>query len=93
MISFGDQLHGRKINVSKEPAGLSITDRKRPDEATLIPWLRCKPLAWDVAVQDSFADPHLKDTSVIAGAAANRAAELKCTKYMDITSTHMFLRQ
>ena len=30
------------------------------------------------------------DTSVIISAATNRAAELKCTQYSDITSTHIF---
>ena len=30
--------------------------------------------------------------SVIAGAAANRAADLKCTKYTNITSTHIFVQ-
>ena len=49
-----------------------------------------KPRAWDVTVPDTFVDSHLKDTSVIAGAAANRAADLKCTKYTNITSSHIF---
>ena len=49
-----------------------------------------KPLTWNVTVPDTFADSHLKDTSVIAGAAANRGADLKCTKYTNITSTHIF---
>ena len=34
-----------QIPVSKEPVGLSRTDEKRPDGATLIPWSRGKPLA------------------------------------------------
>ena len=45
---------------------------------------------WNVTVPDTFADSHLKDTSVIAGDAVNRAADLKCTKFTDITSTHIF---
>ena len=77
-----------QIPVSKEPAGLSRTDEKRPDEVTLIPWSRGKPLAWDVTVPDTFIDSHLKDTCYRC-AAANRAAELKCTKYADITSIHV----
>ena len=51
-----------QIPVSKEPARLSITDEKRPDGATLIPWSHDKPLACDVTVPDKFADSHLKDT-------------------------------
>ena len=69
---------------------MSRTRGKRSDGATLIPWSRGKPLAWDVIVPNTFTDSNLKDTSVIAGASANRAAELKCTKYTDITSTHIF---
>ena len=65
-------------------------DGKCSDGATLIPWSDGKPLAWDVTIPDMFTDSHLKETTVIAGAAANRAAELKCTKYMDITFTNMF---
>ena len=44
--------------VSKEPAGLSRTDGKRPDGATLIPWSQGKPLAWDVTVPDTSGRSH-----------------------------------
>ena len=44
-----------QIPVSKQPAGLSRMDRKRLDRATLIPWSRGKPLAWDVTVLDTLA--------------------------------------
>ena len=73
-----------QIPVSKEPAGLPKMNGTRPDRFTLV------TLAWDVTVPNTFADSHLKDTSVIAGATANCAAELKCTKYTDITLTHIF---
>jgi len=33
--------------VTKEPNGLSISDNKRPDGLTLLPWQKGKPLAWD----------------------------------------------
>ena len=79
-----------QIPVSKESTGLSRTNGKRPDEATFISWSQGKSLAWDVTVPDTFANSHLKDTSVIAGAAANRATDLKCTNYTVITSTHTF---
>ena len=38
-----------------EPVGLSWSDGKRPDGATLIPWTRGKPLAWDIIVADTYA--------------------------------------
>ena len=80
-----------QIPVAKEPVGLSLTDRTRPDDATLIPWSRGNPLAWDVTVPDTFAEAHLKDTAVFVGAAANQAATFKTTKYMSITTTHTFV--
>jgi len=36
--------------VTKEPNGLSISDYKRPDGSTLLPWQEGKPLTWDVTV-------------------------------------------
>ena len=51
--------------VAKKPVGLSRTDGKRPDGATLISWSRGKPLAWDVTVPDTFAESHLNDTAVL----------------------------
>ena len=58
--------------------GLSRTDGNR---ATLIPWSRGKPLAWNVTVPDTFLESHLKDTAVITGAATNQVATFKTTKH------------
>jgi len=33
------------MSVAKEPHGLSISDNKRPDGLTLLPWQEGKPLA------------------------------------------------
>ena len=56
----------------------------------MIPWSKGKPLAWDVTVPDTYADSHINMTSSEAGAAAIQAASTKNTKYIDITSTHIF---
>ena len=58
----------------KEPAGLARTDGKRPDGATLIPWTRGKPLAWDITVPDTYARSYIDDTAARATVAADRAA-------------------
>lgn len=79
-----------QIPVVKEPVGLSL-DGKRPDGATLIPWSRGKPLAWDVTVPDTFAKSHLHNTSIKACAAADTAADNKVTKYAHLASTHVFV--
>ena len=64
-------------------------DAKRPDGATLVPWARGKPMAWDVTVPDTYTQSHVNDTSIQAGTAADSAAAAKKTKYTDIANTHM----
>ena len=49
-----------QIPASKEPIGLLRHDGKRPDGATLVPWTRGRPLAWDVTVPDTFAASHIQ---------------------------------
>ena len=39
----------------KEPVGLSRSDGKRRDGATLIPRTMGKPVAWDVTVPDTYS--------------------------------------
>ena len=63
-----------QIPAHKEPTGLITHGCKRPDRATLIPWSKGKPLAWDVTVSDTYADSHINMTSSEAGAAARQVA-------------------
>ena len=74
----------------KELVGLSSSDSKRPDGATLIPWTRRKPVAWDVSVPDTYANSYIADTATTALAAANRAAESMTAKYQELAKTHQF---
>ena len=79
-----------EIPAVKEPVGL-MQDGKRLDGATLIPWARGKPLAWDVTVpKDTYADSHIHDTAIQAGAAADRADINKCAKYRTLENSHIF---
>jgi len=48
-------------------------------------------LAWDVTVPDTYADSHINSTSITAGAAANHAATAKSAKYVNLTSTNIFV--
>ena len=75
-----------QIPLVKEPVGLSM-DGKRPDGATLIPWSRGKPLAWDVTVPDTFAQSHLHNSAIQSCAAADN----KVTKYAHLATTHIFV--
>jgi len=71
----------------KQPAGLSRDDGKCPDGVTLLPWAKGKPLAWDVTVQDTYADSHLADTAT----PADKAASNKEAKYRQLANCHIFV--
>ena len=50
-----------------------------------------KELAWDVTVPDTYADSHVVDTATMAGAAADKAASTKETKYRQLANSHVFV--
>ena len=76
------------VPVTKEPAGLSRTDGKRPDGLTLVPWQSGKPLCWewDVTVICSLAESYVNGAAREAGAAVEAAASRKEEKYADLDS-------
>jgi hypothetical protein len=73
-----------QIPAVNEPVGLMRHDGKRPDGATLIPWFRGKPMAWDVTIPDTLANSHLDDTATEPGAVANQAATNNITLYSEL---------
>jgi len=79
MTSCGGHSKRAQIPADKEPVSLVRDDNKRPDETTLLPWARGKPMAWDVTVPDTYAESHVSSTAVTPGAAAHRAAQSKST--------------
>ena len=79
-----------QVPAVKEPVSLMHQDGKRPDGTTLLPWARGKPMAWDVTVPDTYAESHIGHTATELGAAANKAAVNKTTKYRQLTTTHIF---
>jgi len=56
----------------KKPINLMRDDNKRPDGTTLLPWVRGKSMAWDVTVQDTYAESHIGSTTTKPGAAAHK---------------------
>ena len=80
-----------QIAAVKEPAGLSLGSGRRPDGATLIPWVRGKCLAWDATTPDTLAASHIGNTSTTSGAAASHAASRKKEKYRDLNDTYLFV--
>ena len=67
-----------------------MQDGKRPDGETLVPCARGKTLALNVTVPDTYADSHIHDTAIQAGAASDRAAINKCAKYRTLENSHIF---
>ena len=68
-----------------EPRHLYMTDLKRPDGLTLLPWAVGKELLWDVTLVDSLAPCRINDGSVCnPGTAAAEAEERKNDKYKDL---------
>jgi hypothetical protein len=69
------------VNSTLEPNGLSRDYGKRPDEMTLVPWIKGQPLAWDVTVVDTLADSYVLKSSEVSGFAAEMACKRKHSKY------------
>jgi len=78
------------VPATLEPLGLLRGDGKRPDGCTRIAWANGKCLTWDVTVSDTLAPSHLAHTSVLAGAAAERATLAKNEKYKEISRSYEF---
>ena len=73
-----------------EPAGLIRDDGKRPDGATILPFERGLPMAWDATIIHTCAHSHLHATAVQAGAGAAAAETRKDSKYSALTSRIVF---
>jgi hypothetical protein len=80
-----------KIPSMKEPSGLCRTDGKRPDGVTIIPWSMGRCLAWDATIRDTFCQSYIDITARQAGAAAEKAASSKKTKYASLEHSHIFV--
>jgi len=71
--------------VTKEPNCLSISNNKRLDGLTLLPWQEVKPLAWDVTVICTLAVLYVSGYS--PDTSAELAASRKCEKYANLPNT------
>jgi len=83
-----------QIPAVKEPASLLQQDGKWPDGATVLPWARGKPVAWDVIDPDTYAKSDLSQTSKDPGepgAAAYKGSANKTAKYGGLSRSHIFL--
>ena len=78
------------IPSHKEPVGLIPASDLRPGGCTLVSWEQGKCLAWDVTVWDTLAVSYRPETSLVAGAAAERAVIQKNDKYRELKRSHIF---
>jgi len=74
--------------ATREPNGLSVSDNKRPDGLTLLPWQYGKPLAWGVTVICPLDVLFVSGYS--PGASVELAASRKCEKYATLPNSYIF---
>ncbi len=67
-----------------EPVGLSRSDGKRPDGASVVPWERGRLLVWDVTCPDTLAPSYLSVASSGVGEVASAAETRKLLKYQHL---------
>jgi len=84
-------LQSAGVPAIREPLGLSCTDGKRPDGATLVPWARGRCLLWDATTPDTLAPSHVQGSALQAGSAAASAEAAKVQKYASLMGAHEFI--
>eukprot|EP00731_Ephydatia_muelleri_P004989 Em0002g1165a len=85
MISIIHRAFGAsRIPSRLEPSGISRSDGKRPDDATLVPWKCGKLLVWDATCVDTYAPSSSRVASQEAGAVADQAEKRKSDKYSNM---------
>ena len=84
-------LASAKIPSHLEPTGISQSDGKRPDGATIVPWRSGRVMVWDATCPDTFAPSHISLATSEAGAVADEAERKKKLKYSSLLATHHFI--
>ena len=80
-------LEAAKVPCHLEPTGLYMSDGKRPDEATIVPWKGGKVLVWDATCPDTLhASLAVRETGAVAADAEHR----KRQKYAHMEGSHIF---
>jgi hypothetical protein len=80
-----------EINSIINQSLTSIHINSSPDGMTLVPWIKCQPLVWDVSIVDTLADSYILKTSEVSCFAAEMACKRKHSKYSStISSNYIF---
>ena len=69
---------------------VALTDGKRPDGLTIVPWARGRSLVWDFTCPDTLAASHLNRAVVGPGAVATDAEEREKSKYSSLSPLYDF---
>ena len=80
-----------KIPAHLEPTGISRSDGKRPDGATIVPWKGGRVLVWDATCPDTFALSHITLATREADAVTDEAERKKKQKYSSLMTGHHFV--
>ena len=84
-------LASAKIPSHLEPSGITRSDGKRPDGATIMPWKNGRTMVWDATCPDTFAPSHVAHAAREAGTVASQAERNKCQKYALLCTSHHFV--
>ena len=79
-----------KIPNHLEPTGLYLSDGKRPDGTTIVPWKGGKVLVWDATCPDTLAPSYSTLAVSEAGAVADEAERKKKVKYAHLENSHHY---
>ena len=83
----------RSLEAAKIPAHLELTDiyrsdGKRPDGASVVPWIGGRVLVWDLTCPDSLAPSYTALTMREAGAVAAEEEQRNREKYVHLDPSH-----
>jgi len=84
-------LRSAGIAAVLDPSSLFLSDGKRLDGVSVIPWSCGKIMVWDFPCPDTFTPSQIINTSRIAGAVALAAKSRKEKKYSLFARAHIFV--
>ena len=73
------------VAATLEPVGLDLSDGKRPDGATVLPYSRGREMAWDATIRHTCAPSYIPAASSAARAVAEEAETQKLRKYESLS--------
>ena len=85
-------LPSAKVPSRLEPTGLLLSDGKRPDSMSIIPWTSGRLLVSDVTCSNTYAASNIHAAVTEGGAVAAQAEMKKIFKYNHLDSFSLYLR-